>query len=115
MSQLLQVATRAGGVFTVLSGNTPPDFFDQGIPYVNDEGVIKLAVEVAGPIHHYHQGLPFTAEGRLAATTDKPVVYFSSGAPFDDEGFLCFGSLAFDHTSAGIPYTADSQLFGTVT
>ena len=110
MSQLLQIATR-GGQLIALSGATAPSFIDQGIPYVDDEGVIKVAVEIAGVIDHHHQGLPFTAAGRLAVTNDKPVVYYGSGgAPFDATGLLVFGSGPIDHFSAGIAYTVQGQI-----
>ena len=110
MSQLLQVATR-GGQILALSGVTAPDYFDQGIPYISDEGVTKVAVEIAGIIDHYHQGLPYTAVGRLAVTNDKPVDYFGSGsAPFDVSNLLDFGSGPVEHHSAGIPYTVQGQI-----
>ncbi len=110
MSQLLQIATR-GGQIIALSGLGPPDFVDQGIPFVDDEGVIKLALDIGGAIAYHHQGLPFTGAGRLASTNDKPVEYYGSGgAPFDSTGLLVFGSGAIDHHSAGIPYTVDGQI-----
>ncbi len=111
MSQLLQVASRRGG-FEILDGVAPPTFFDQGIPYFDDEGVQRLAVQIAGVIHHYHQGLPFTADGRLAAASDKPVDRIApGGAPFEAvTNFLVFGSGGIDHYAAGIPYTAANQL-----
>lgn len=117
MSQLLQVATRQGAIKVLNSFTLAPDYFDQGIPFDNVEGgVLSLAVDITGDIHHFHQGLPFTLEGRLAATQDKPVEYFGSGgAPFDALGRLVFGSGAVDHFSAGIPYTADRQIAAGIT
>ncbi len=111
MSQLLQVATR-GGTISILDGAGAPDFYDQGIPYDFDEGINKVAVTIAGIIDHYYQGIPFTAVGRLAASSDKPVGFFGSGAaPFEDvTEFLIFGSGATANFSAGIPYTADGQI-----
>ena len=111
MSQLLQIATRSGG-FVLLDGVTAPDYFDQGIPFVDDEGVTKLAGQIGGVIDHYHQGLPFTAVGRLAITNDKAVGRIApGGAPFEAVSeLLVFGSSGVDHYSHGIPYTATNQL-----
>lgn len=111
MSQLLQVATRSGSM-PILDGVGSPDYFDQGIPYDLDEGVVRLAVTIAGVIDHYHQGLPFTAVGRLAISTDKPVGRIApGGAPFEDIAeVIVFGSGAVHHFSAGIPYTVEDQL-----
>ena len=117
MSQLLQVATRLPGAvepgIPILSGITAPDYFDQGIPYVNDEGLNKVAVDVAAPSIAYHwQGLPFTTVGRLAIATDKIVARIApGGAPFEAiTELIVFGSGAIDHYSHGIPYTATTQL-----
>ncbi len=111
MSQLLQVATRGGGSIPFSEGVVAPTYFDQGIPFTESEGVVGVSVTLAGVIDHYHQGLPFTAVGRLAVTNDKPVDHYGSGAaPFDVSGLLVLGSGAVDHFSAGIPYTVDGQI-----
>lgn len=112
MSQLLQVATRGGGSIVAITGFDPPSFVDQGIPFDEIEGgAIVLATTIAGVISYHYQGLPFTAEGRLAVTNDKPVDYYGSGAaPFDAIGLLALGSGAVDYFSAGIPYTVDGQI-----
>jgi uncharacterized protein with WD repeat len=55
----------------------------QGIPL--EDG--KVAVDDAGAITHYHQGIPMTAEGRVAVTIDGTVSYLGAGgAGFDDAG-----------------------------
>lgn len=113
MSQLLQIATRRNAeAIDVADGFGVPLYFDQGIPYDEIEGgQLGVATQLAGVIDHYHQGLPFTAQGRLAVTNDKPVEYYGSGAaPFDAGGLLVLGSTVIDHYSAGIPYTADGQI-----
>lgn len=105
MSQLLQVATRKGNV-SIFAG--PPVFFDQGIPYAD---IDQIAIAPSGVIDHYHQGLPFTSTGELAAVVGVAVVRFGSGgAPFSATGHLCFGTGAIDHYSAGIPYTVNGQI-----
>lgn len=105
MSQLLQVATRKG---TISVFQADPEFFDQGLPYV-DAG--QIAYENLGAIDHYHQGLPFTAAGRLAAVLNGIVARYGSGsAPFSVGGHLVFGTGGVDHYSAGIPYTVSGQI-----
>ena len=55
----------------------------QGIPL--EDG--KVAVDDAGAITHYHQGIPMTAEGRVAVTIDGTVSYLGAGAAgFDTAG-----------------------------
>lgn len=108
MSQLLQVATRAGGAIPQTDGVAVPDHFDQGIPYAADG---SLAVENLGAIDHYHQSLPFTAIGRLATALNGTVQTIQPGGiPINAAGFICLGNGAVDHYSAGIPYTATNQI-----
>jgi hypothetical protein len=111
MSQLLQIATRGGGPIPVVDGAIAPDHFDQGIPYDRVEGANKVAVDVGGVITHHHQGLPFTAAGRIALDNGKPISYWGSGAaPFSSLFLLSGGVGAITHYSAGIPYTAAAQI-----
>lgn len=108
MSQLLQVATRAGGAIPHTDGVSTPSYIDQGIPYAVDG---SLAVDNLGVIDHYHQALPFTAEGRLSAAIGGVVDSIQPGGiPLDASGFICLGIGAVDHYSAGIPYTATNQI-----
>lgn len=86
MSQLLQGKT----VPIPVSGGEPPDFFWNGIPMNADH---TLAVDEEGPISLHHQGLPFTAQGRLAVSSLNPPVRFNSGAmPLDSGGRLSIAS-----------------------
>lgn len=102
MSQLLQVATRAGGNIPVTDGVLAPADFDQGIPYEADG---SLAVDDLGVIDHHWQGLPFTAIGRLAVALNGVVDTYGAGAmPLNTAGQLVTGAGAIDHYSAGIPY-----------
>jgi hypothetical protein len=100
MSQLLQVATRSGAVAT-LDGGGAPSRVDQGIPY---DG-LSVAADLSGVVDHHHQGLPFTAVGRLAVTSSPPLYYGSGAAPMSN-GRLCMVDSSIDHYSAGIPYTS---------
>jgi len=86
----------------VLDGTAVPTYFDEGIPY--EAG--RLAVDLSSAIQHYHMGLPFTANSRLAVSTANPVRFNSGATPFDAAGRLCMSSLPVDHYSAGIPYVS---------
>ncbi len=118
MSQLLQGATRGGESIVAFHATDPPEYFWNGLPYDRVEGTPALAIElgpVAG-IDHYHQGLPFTAVGRLAIDSGKPVAYYGSGAaPFSDLSLIDLAVGAVDHYSAGIPYTVGGQVEAVVT
>jgi len=101
-----------GGVPTI-DGFAAPNYMHNGIPYeiAAEGGAVGVAIQVGGTIDHYHQGLPFTAAGRIAAGAEKPLEYFGSGAaPFEVVSLLSFGSGAIDHVSAGVPYTVDEQI-----
>jgi len=86
----------------VLDGVLAPEYFYQGLPW--EAGV--LAVDLVGAIDHYHEGIPFTAVGRLAVSEDAPVRFGAGAAPFDANGRLAMSNDAVDHYSSGIPYTA---------
>lgn len=73
MSQLLQGKTEA----IPISGGEPPDSFWNGIP-MNVDGT--LAIDDEGPISFHHQGLPFTAQSRIATDPLGAVVSFNNGA-----------------------------------
>ena len=104
MSQLLQAATRNGAPIFIHHGVVVPDYFDQGIPYDTNAGG-SLAVHSAGIIDHYHQGLPFTLEGRLCVAIGGVVDSVQPGGiPIDTAGRVVTGAGAVDHYSAGIPY-----------
>ena len=81
MSALLQFRTPAGAFDDVIA----PDYVHNGIPYVSTG---EIAVDSAGAITHYHQGLGFTAAGRIASTIAPPEYYGSGSAGFVD-GRLC--------------------------
>jgi hypothetical protein len=107
MSQLLQVATRKGFI-SVLDGATVPFNIDQGIPFST---IGQIEVANLGVINHYHQSLPFTANGRLCTSLNDVVVRVAPGGiPVNAAGLVCLGSGAISHYSAGIPYTANQQI-----
>ena len=121
MSQLLQVATRSGlrvgentltfapGTIAIRTGRSAPLLVTGGIPFDAD-GVV--AVTNFGAIAYYHQGLPFTSEGRLCVELDGAVARVGNGgAPFTATGLLALSTSAVDRVIAGIPYTAEGQLF----
>ena len=107
MSQLLQVFTRANGVVDVVDATIAPTGFDQGLPLA----VNALAIDTVSAIDHHHQGLPFTANSRIAANVDGVVDSVQSGTmPIDSNGRLVFGTGAVDHVATGIPFTATDQI-----
>jgi hypothetical protein len=72
----------------VVDSSSLPTGFTGGIPVDNSQGP-AVAVDVGGTIDHYHQGLPFTAAGRIVVVLDATVAYYGSGAaPFDANGRL---------------------------
>ena len=108
MSQLLQLATRSGDLATV-DGVAAPEYVSQGLPF----DATGLAVDTASPIAAYHQGLPFTENGRLAVTQDAGSKDFGSGgAPFVN-GRLSMDTAPVARVQAGAPYTSASALGGT--
>ena len=107
MSQLLQVATRTG-LLPAVVGTLAPLYFDQGIPY--DAG--GIAVDTSSAVDHWHQGLPFTATGRIRASVSNPDSFGSGAAPFAGQ-YLSVQLAATDHTTVGIPFTAASAIART--
>lgn len=73
MSQLLQGKT----LLVPISGGEPPALFWNGIPMNPD---FTMAIDDEGAITHHHQGLPFTAAGRLATDSVGAVARYNNGA-----------------------------------
>lgn len=79
MSALLQgVPRRVAGAIRITQSDTPPHHYHNGIPYEADG---SIAAAGTAPVTHYHQGLGFTAEGRLATQQAAPDYYNSGAAP----------------------------------
>ena len=109
MSALLQlVPRRVGGAIDQTVGTLAPDHFANGLPYEADS---TLAIDTVTAIDHYHQGLGFTAVGRLAATLTGPPARFNSGAaPMDAGGRLVFALGSNAHYAHGVGYTPNSSV-----
>ena len=102
MSQLLQTLYRPTA--TPIDGTLAPDSYFNGLPLAG--GV--LAVDLSSAIDHYHQGLPFTANSRLAVSINQPISHFGSGAaPFDAAGRLVTSTVEEDKVLGGVPYFED--------
>jgi hypothetical protein len=113
MSALLNASPKVGGAVSFLDGTLAPDHVSSGIPY--EIGGL-LAVEVDGAISHYHQGLGYTATGRLAATLTGPPTRIGNGAaPFNTTGHLVLAIGSSAHYANGIPYTPNSSVNSTAT
>jgi len=112
MSQLLHILGTEGGIRLVPS-SAKPTRTTQGLPTDPAGGLPGLAIDLTGAITHHHQGLPFTAQGRLAAELAAGVpAYFGSGAaPFSATGRLLFSSdPAIASHIARVPFAADGRI-----
>jgi hypothetical protein len=93
----------------MVDGTSLPTGFTGGIPVDNSEGAPAVAADTSGAITHYHQGLPFTAEGRIAIVQDGPIAYWGSGAaPFSSAGRLIVTGTPYNSYIA-VPY-GDSKV-----
>ena len=108
MSQLLQVAARRQPSITGIDATTAPFYVSEGVPY--DVG--GVAIDSVSPITNYHQGIPFTANGRIAADINAPTYFGSGGAPFTPTGRLSIQTTATDHVLAGVPFSILSGVRG---
>ena len=99
MSALLQ-GRSIDGAIPVFTGEDPPAFFHNGIPYHSP----RVIATTQAPVDHYHQGLPFSAAGRLCTAVGN-VAYFGGGAaPFNADGDIALAAVS-DHYSSGVPYS----------
>ena len=107
MSQLLQVACR-GGFLNVVEGVGPPTHYDQGIPYDGD----GVAVSVSFAIDHWHQGLPFNVDGRLAVTLGPPQSIEAGPIPINLANNRVTSSTESvpSNFNGGVPYGLDGGL-----
>lgn len=103
MSQLLQSFT-SGGSVNYLDDTLVPTGFHNGLPVDNG----ALAVDTTGSIDHHSQGLPFTAEGRLAVDLDQYISHFGPGsAPISDNGRFVIDPIRDPKAFAGgVPFSA---------
>ena len=100
MSALLN-GVSTGGAISITNGSTTPDHFHNGLPYEADG---SLAVEIGAPTH-YHQGLGFSAAGRLSSTVGS-VSYFGGGAAPFTASLQLAQAVGVEHYSSGVPYSA---------
>jgi hypothetical protein len=89
----------------VIDGTLPPEYVDQGIPY---DGC--LAVDLTSAVDYWHQGLPFTENGRIAVSQELPVRFKDGAAPMTADGRLAMAGDPDHHYSSGIPYTFASLI-----
>ena len=118
MSQLLQQNRYQS--YVAADGVTPPAFVKNGIPYAASGA---FAVTTTSAIDHYHQGLPFSAEGRLCIETISPPVRVGNGAtPFTASGKVAVAVNAVPNEyvnpelaggSVNIPATAHTLVFNS--
>lgn len=85
--------------------------FHNGLPYGGVEFNREVPMDSISAIDHHHQGLPFTANGRVAVDVDGVIAYYGSGsAPFTAAGRLCVESGAITHHTSGVGYTAFNRV-----
>lgn len=110
MSALLQLVTPRGatGAINVVDGTGVPDHFTAGLPY---DSAGSLAIDTVSAIDHHHQGLPFTANSRIAASVGVAVADVGDGAaPYTAAGRLAFGTGVITHHNSGVAYLATQQI-----
>ena len=110
MTQLIQRGA-TDPVAGWIDGTEAPTGVANGIPY---DGV-ALAIDTSSAIGHYHMGLPFTSNGRLAASTEVAVARVGNGAaPFTADNRLAFSESAVltgpASYIAGVGFTAESMI-----
>ena len=107
MTQLIQRLDATNPVAGWIDGTDAPTLIKDGIPY--DRGA--LALDISSAISYYHMGLPFTANGRLAASIDVAVARIGNGAaPFTAANRLAFSQNAAVSYIAAVGFTADSMI-----
>jgi hypothetical protein len=109
MSTLLQAVLKSSGALSVTVNTDAPDFFSGGIPLESDG---TLAVDTASAVANHQQGLPFTAAGRLAVTTDAPTDTGMGAAPYAG-GKLCMEAGTIVNTTGSVPFVADGSVAST--
>ena len=107
MSALLQ-GRAIGGVIRFTDGAAAPHHFHNGLPFDADGGI---AIADGGVIDHFHQGLPFTANGRLVSVQGSVNYWGSGAAPFNNDPSLV-RALVVDHYSSGVPYSPAGSVSG---
>jgi len=71
----------------------------------------SLAVDTVSAIDHYHQGLPFTAVGRLAVAFAPPTYFGGGAAPFTAAGRLSLiDGGVYVASLAAVRYTVDGEV-----
>lgn len=110
------IGVRGDGTVTVVDGTAAPARFHNGLPFddIAIDAKSGLAVDLTGTPDHYHQGLGFTAAGRIAAKTGTPAYFGSGAAPFQPFGILSFESAPQTAAVGGTPFTATSQVASKV-
>jgi hypothetical protein len=97
----------ASGAVIATVAATSPDHYANGLPYEVDG---SLCFET-GAITHYHQGLPLTANDRVAVAATAPVRYNSGAMPIASNGTLSVALAGgVDHYSSGVGYTSGGSV-----
>ena len=107
MTQLIQRLDATDPVAGWIDSTEVPTIIKNGIPY--DQGA--LALDTTSAIDHYHMGLPYTANSRLAASIGVAVVRIGNGAaPFTAADRLAFSQEDAVVYIGAVGFTADQQI-----
>lgn len=90
-------------------GAAKPAYVHNGLPFDPDGA---LAIEDM-PVDHFSQGLPMTANGRIAASTNGDVLHIANAAtPFTATGVLAIAGLAsaITHYANGVAFTGGNKV-----
>jgi hypothetical protein len=100
MSALLQTCLQEGGAILVAGGTSgiPIDHYHNGLPFSADG---LLCTEGATPAY-YHQGLPFSAGGRLCTSGGNATRFSTGSAGFGTNENMAVGGAA---SGAIVAYT----------
>ena len=71
---------------------------------------MAISIDLTSPIAYYEMGLPFTAEGRIAAEEAPPVRYNSGSMPITASDRLAVSTAPVDFWTTGIPYVANGAV-----
>ncbi len=111
MSQLLQILPRLSDGVKIK--DLPVNLILHGIPLTSTSLLFPaICYRIDMNIAYYHQGLPFTADGCIAAMPINATVdsTYPGGIPISSTGRVIFGSDPVHHYNAGVPYTSSNQI-----
>ena len=101
------VPKTAAAQLDITDGAAAPNHFSNGLGFEADG---TLSIQFDGVVDHWHQGIPFTAVGRVVLSQNPPN-FFSSGATpvVSNQSIASTNAGAVDHYVHGVGYTVDGR------